>query len=106
MSNSRSRRRCGTLQKLRPRLYWVQASPSIGFDPNMLPVVPPGTAPLLTLLGHGTQNYTCIANGDTPAASWELRRAQQLTWFCNAGWLSIIHGQSASAHCTEGTWRL
>ena len=39
------------------------SSPTLAFDPNMLPVVPPGTVALLTLLGHGTQNYTCIANG-------------------------------------------
>ena len=41
----------------------MQASPSLGFNPDALPEVPPGTAPLLTLQGHGLQNYTCIANG-------------------------------------------
>jgi hypothetical protein len=39
------------------------SSPALAFNPDMLPVVPPGTVALLTLLGHGTQNYTCVANG-------------------------------------------
>ena len=66
-------KRLASMQTCRPRVchsvtslvhpLQASSSPTLAFNPDMLPVVPTGTVPLLTLLGHGTQNYTCIANG-------------------------------------------